>query len=229
MPQDHGAFLAFDLRDGVDRDALQRLLRIWTDDIERLMAGRPGLADTEPELATRPARLTVTVAVGPAVVRIAGAQMPTWLGPLPSFTIDRLQKRWNEGDLLLQICADDELTVAHAVRLLTKEARTFVSVRWVQRGFRGPIQADRLPRNLMGQVDGTANPTSAESDALVWVGQESQQQFGAQPAWLTGGSTLGYSRTPRNPKPIAPKSTMRIEITDASTGRLMLMELMFML
>ena len=189
-PQTHAAFVAFDLLDGVDRDALRRLMSIWSDDIARLTAGRPGLADTEPELAAHPTRLTITVAVGRSTVQAAGADVPGWLNPLPKFTIDRLQDRWNGGDLLVQVCADDELVVSHAVRLLTKEARTFVRVRWVQRGFRGPAGNQRLPRNLMGQVDGITNPQGDELDNLVWIGKESQNQFGKQPTWLTGGTTM---------------------------------------
>ncbi len=197
-PQTHGTLVAFDLLDGIDADALRRLLRIWTDDIERLASGRPGLADTEPELAERPDRLTVTVGLGAAAVKAAGAVVPAWLGPLPAFTIDRLEDAWSGGDVLLQVCSDDELTVSHAVRLLTKEARTFVRPRWVQRGFRGPVKEERLPRNMMGQVDGTANPTTSESDRLVWIGEASQKRFGPQPAWLVGGSTMVVRRIAMN-------------------------------
>lgn len=197
-PQTHAAFVSFDLVDGMDADALRRLMSIWTDDVERLTQGRPGLADTEPELARRPARLTVTVAVGAGFVEAAGREVPSWLGPLPAFDIDRLEDRWNDGDVLLQVCADDELAVRHAVRLLTKEARTFVTVRWVQHGFRGPTGDERRPRNLMGQVDGTANPTSAELDDLVWVSARSRERFGPQPDWLTGGSTMVVRRIAMN-------------------------------
>lgn len=197
-PQDHGTFVAFDLRDGVDADALRRLFGIWTDDIDRLTQGEPGLTDTEPELARRPARLTVTVAVGRRTVEVAGREAPDWLGPLPAFDIDRLEERWNGGDVLLQVCADDPLTVAHAVRLLTKEARTFVEPRWVQHGFRGPSGEEKLPRNLMGQVDGTANPLEREHDELVWIGDASRAAFGAQPDWLEGGSTMVVRRISMN-------------------------------
>ena len=61
VPQSFASFVSLDLVDGVDREALVRLMRIWTDDIDRLTGGRPGLADTEPELAVVPARLTVTL------------------------------------------------------------------------------------------------------------------------------------------------------------------------
>ncbi|GAA2073769.1 hypothetical protein GCM10009821_10220 [Aeromicrobium halocynthiae] len=112
--------------------------------------------------------------------------------------IDRLDDRWNDGDLLLQVCADDELAVRHAVRLLSKEARTFVTVRWVQHGFRGPTGGERRPRNLMGQVDGTANPAPGELDDLVWVSERTRSQFGEQPDWLLGGTTMVVRRIAMN-------------------------------
>ncbi|MBD8079614.1 Dyp-type peroxidase [Cellulosimicrobium arenosum] len=191
-PQAFGAFVAFDLVEGVDRDALVRLMRIWTDDVERLMAGEPGLADTEPELATVPASLTVTVGYGPGLFTAAGLEdrRPTWLRPLPAFGVDRLEDRWNGGDLVLQVCADDDTTVSHALRLLTKEARTFTTVRWVQRGFRGTPGA-RPPgttmRNLMGQVDGTRNPDPGIDPDLVWHPDD-----GA--GWLAGGTSMVVRR-----------------------------------
>ncbi len=198
-PQASAAIVAFDLLDGVDREALRRLMQIWTDDIERLASGREGLTDTEPELARVPARLTVTVGLGPGVFDVAGLadQRPSWLQPLPEFGIDRLQDRWTGGDVVLQVCADDELTVAHAVRLLTKEARTFVRTRWIQRGFRrahGSVEPGASVRNLMGQVDGTVNPDPVEEPGLIWVGDRSAKAFGPQPRWLTGGTAMVVRR-----------------------------------
>ena len=57
-------FVALDLRDDVDRDALIRMMVLLTDDIDRLSQGTAALADPQPELATVPARLTVTVGYG---------------------------------------------------------------------------------------------------------------------------------------------------------------------
>ncbi|NTW38569.1 MAG: Dyp-type peroxidase, partial [Cellulomonadaceae bacterium] len=187
-PPAWATFVALDLRDGVDRGALVRLLRIWTDDIARLTAGRAGLADTEPELAAVPASLTVTLGFGPRVFTAAGLeeQRPPWLAPLPAFGVDRLEDAWCGGDLLLQVCADDPVTVSHAVRLLTKDARTFVAPRWVQRGFRrspGTTPAGTTMRNLMGQVDGTRNLVPGQDDDLIW-------QTDGDPAWLVGGTAM---------------------------------------
>lgn len=172
-PQAHATFVALDLRPETDRDGLVRLMRILTDDAARLTQGTPALADTEPELAHAPARLTVTFGFGPAFVARAGGTAPAWLAPLPAFTKDRLDPAYGDGDLLLQVAADDPLTVAHTVRMLLKDARSFTTVRWVQQGFRrarGSEASGTTMRNLFGQVDGTSNPKPGSDDFadVVW-------------------------------------------------------------
>ncbi|WP_314645741.1 Dyp-type peroxidase [uncultured Microbacterium sp.] len=187
--QAHGLFLALDLLDSTDREGLRRLLRILTDDAARLTQGRAALADSEPELALSPARLTVTFGFGPRLVARAAGTGPSWLAPLPAFSIDRLQPEFSEGDLLLQIAADDPLTVSHAARMLLKDARSFASLRWSQQGFRRAYGTERpgtTMRNLFGQVDGTANPQpgTAEFDEVVWAGE----------GWMAGGTGLVVRR-----------------------------------
>ena len=192
--QTHARWLAFDLVDDVDRDGLGRLMRLLSDDAERLTAGRGALADNEPELASRPGRLTVTFGVGPGFVERAGAAVPASLRPLPAFTVDRLLPRWSDGDLVVQVCGDDPVSLAHASRQITKDTRTFAEPRWVQRGFlpaRAASTPDPVtralaptptPRNLFGQVDGTVNPAPGpDLDALVWVDDP-------QAPWLRGGT-----------------------------------------
>ena len=181
---------------GTDRDALARLMRIWTDDIERLMSARPGLADTEPELAEVPASLTVTVGYGPGVFTAAGLEHRRRRGSrrCPRSRSTGSRTRWSGGDLMLQVCADDEVTVSHAVRLLTKEARTFTSVRWVQRGFRnspGTTAPGTTMRNLMGQVDGTRNLDPAVDPHLVWQPDDDGE-------WLAGGTSMVVRRIAMN-------------------------------
>lgn len=187
--QAHGTFVALDLRDDVDLPALRRLMRILTDDAERLTQGRAALADSEPELALSPARLTITFGFGPGFVVRAGGAAPTWLRPLPAFAIDRLQDEFSHGDLLLQIAADDPLTVAHATRMLLKDARGFATIRWTQQGFRrayGSVAPGTTMRNLFGQVDGTANPRpgTTEFDTVVWTAD----------GWLAGGTGMVVRR-----------------------------------
>ncbi|CRZ17398.1 Dyp-type peroxidase [Mycolicibacterium neworleansense] len=180
-PQSHGLFTAFDLTAGgtagtrrTERETVAAILRLWTADAARLTRGAPALADTEPELATRPARLTITVGLGTGLLdRIGPARSrPRSARALPVFDVDRLQDRWSGGDLLLQICADDPVTVAHANRVLTKNVRSMATPRWRQAGFRNARGADAsgtTMRNLMGQVDGTANLPAADFDDLVWM------------------------------------------------------------
>ncbi|MBC2590289.1 MULTISPECIES: Dyp-type peroxidase [Rhodococcus] len=192
-PQAFAAFVALDLRPGLDRRALVGIMKVWAEDGRRLTEGSPALGDTEPELAHDPARLTVTVGFGPAVFDVAGlaAQRPEWLRPLPAFSIDRLEERWSGGDLLVQVCADDPVTVSHATRTLAKSVRSLATVRWVQRGFRnaaGTKPAGTTMRNLMGQVDGTVNPAagSTDFDRQVWNP--------GTPAWLAGGTSVVVRR-----------------------------------
>ena len=192
-PQPYAAFVALDLVGRPDREAVRRLLTVWTDDIDRLMAGRGTLVDQEPELAAVPAGLTVTVGVGPRVVRAARAEAPTWLAPLPAYGIDRLEPGWSGGDFILQVCAHSPTTVAHAVRKLVTAAPEVVSVRWVQRGFREPHEGPGVPmRNLFGQVDGTVQPAvDGPDDSLLFVGATG-------PDWLREGSAMVVRRIAMN-------------------------------
>jgi dye decolorizing peroxidase len=168
-PPAHASFIALTLAEGTDRAALCRLMRLLSDDARRLTQGVPALGDTEAALAVLPARLTVTFGFGPGLYKAAG--LPSPVADLPNFTIDRLQDRWSGGDLLLQVCADDPLTVAHTQRMMIKDARPFGAVRWVQQGFRrspGVQAPEHTQRNVMGQLDGTANPRGTEIDPAVW-------------------------------------------------------------
>lgn len=194
-PQAHAAFVAFTLRPGTDRATLGRMLRLLSDDAARLTQGRPSLADTEPELGLLPARLTVTFGFGPGLYTAAGLadRRPASVAELPAFRIDRLLPRWSGGDLLLQICADDPLTVAHAQRVLVKDSRPFAAVRWVQQGFRraAGTEPGRTQRNLFGQLDGTANPKpGTPADTAVWMPDG--------PAWLRDSTTLVVRRISMN-------------------------------
>lgn len=192
-PQAHATFIGLDLREGTDREGLGRMMRLLTDDARRLTQGVPALADSEPELAVAPARLTVTFGFGPWFVALAGGTAPAWLAPLPPFAIDRLQPEFSDGDLLIQIAADDPLTVSHTARMLLKDARTFATIRWVQRGFRRAVGSEKpgtTMRNLFGQVDGTANvaPGTEAFDKVVWNTE----------GWMAGGTSAVVRRIHMN-------------------------------
>lgn len=172
-PQAHLSLLGLDLLPGTRAEGLGRLLTLLSDDAARLTRGLPALADTEPELAGTPARLTVTFGLGPRVMaQVVGATSGA-VRPLPGFRTDRLEEAWGQTDLAVQLCADDPMAVAHARRMILKDAAGLARVRWIQDGYRnavGAVPDGTTMRNLMGQVDGTVNVSEAEPDfaGLVW-------------------------------------------------------------
>ncbi len=209
MPQAHGEFLSFQLRPGSTAAEVVRWLRLLTADAAALTQGTAPLADSEPELANDPAGLTVTFGFGRGLVATKGAgAVPEWLAPLEKFSIDRLDPQRSKGDLLVQICGDDPITVAHARRMIWKDSRSFAEVAWQRTGFRrsyGTKGEGKTQRNLFGQLDGTASPTPGTEDftRLVWgkaSGRENPvfssrgeppSDLGAHlPDWLQGGTTL---------------------------------------
>lgn len=191
-PGAFAALVALDLLATTDRERMANWMRLLTDDAARLTQGKEALADVEPELATAPAGLTVTVGFGAGFVDRARGTKPDWLRPLPAFGVDRLQPEWSGGDLLLIVSSDEPATVAHALRMLLKDSRAFAKLRWRQDGFRRAYGSDphgTTMRNLFGQLDGTANPLpgTAEFDAAVWARPDA-------PDWLQGGTSFVLRR-----------------------------------
>lgn len=194
--QRHNTTVAFTLRDGVDATGIRRLLRIWTGDARRLTQGEPVLADLEPELASDPGRLTVTCGFGRGLFEKADMtdKAPDWLAPLPEFTGDRLETRWGDRDLVLQICGEDRTTVSHALRVLVRGGADYARPSWSQTGFldipQGADGTPGTPRNLFGFKDGTVNPRSdAEFDDQVWIGEDA-----ASHPSQTGGTCMVIRR-----------------------------------
>ena len=185
--------VAFDIKESVTKADMLRWMRLLTDDIARLTAGEPVLADPAPELAIGAARFTAYVGFGPSLFSKLGleAQMPEGFADLPAFGVDQLQERYSAGDVLIHIAADDPVVLAHGTRGLVRDSMPFASVRWVQPGFAhspGMIPAGLTHRNLMGQVDGTANPElgSSDFDSVVWINDG--------PEWIKGGTLLVFRR-----------------------------------
>lgn len=192
--QANGTLVSFTLKPEVDRAALARLLRLWTTDIALLMSARPAMADSNPEIAATAARLTVTVGLGFGAFAKANLdyEWPIAVRDLPAYPqIDRLDPAMCGGDLVLQICADDALSVAHAVRELVKDAKPFADVKWTQSGFSSAagVNAGKTPRNLFGQVDGTGNPKIGDAvfDYTVW-------NTGDRHPWFENGTTMVLRR-----------------------------------
>ncbi|MDO5711573.1 MAG: Dyp-type peroxidase, partial [Micrococcales bacterium] len=170
--QAHGSFIGLDLPPGATRTQVLHLLRMLSDDAARLCSGRQPLGALEAVPAQTPARLSVTFGFGPGLCAAAKRpdRCPAAVRSLPAFTTDRLQERWGQTHLLLQVCSDDPTSLAYARRRLIRDAATIASVRWVQTGFvtaRGSDAVGASPRNLLGLRDGSANERDLEQRAQV--------------------------------------------------------------
>ncbi|WP_149547867.1 iron uptake transporter deferrochelatase/peroxidase subunit [Streptomyces marokkonensis] len=188
--QARGHLIAFDLAPGAGRKEAAALLRRWSDTARRLMAGEPtAQGDTDVARDAGPSSLTLTFGFGHSFFGRTGMekQRPVALDPLPDFSSDRLDKARSNGDLWVQIGADDALVAFHALRAVQKDAGSAAGVRWQMNGFNRSPGATARPmtaRNLMGQVDGTRNPKPADSDfdRRIFVPEK------GEPAWMANGS-----------------------------------------
>ncbi|MFC5172352.1 iron uptake transporter deferrochelatase/peroxidase subunit [Streptomyces mutomycini] len=192
--QARGHLVAFDLAPGAGRGEAAALMRRWSAAAERLMSGEPSDSrghDTGVALDAGPSSLTITFGFGRTFFGRTGltSSRPPALDPLPAFSSDHLDAKRSEGDLWVQIGADDALVAFHALRALQKEAGSTARVRWQMNGFNRTPGATARPmtaRNLMGQVDGTNNPEPAESDfeERIFVPSGGSSAY----AWMAGGS-----------------------------------------
>ncbi|GAA2383613.1 iron uptake transporter deferrochelatase/peroxidase subunit [Streptomyces glaucosporus] len=210
--QAHGHLIAFDLAADAGRREAAALLRRWSRTAEALMAGETPpsrLHDTGIALDAGPSSLTVTFGFGRTFFDRTGlaARRPAALEPLPPFSSDALDPKRSDGDLWIQIGADDSLVAFHALRALQREADGTARVRWQMSGFNrspGATADPRTARNLMGQIDGTNNPRQTDEDFERRVFVPS----GGDPAWMAGGSYAvlrrirmlldDWERTPRD-------------------------------
>ena len=193
--QARAELVALDLASGTDVSALRSVLQAWTAAAAAMASGQGEPDDASRDIVqSGPARLTVTVGFGPDLFPKLGldAQLPPGLAPVPAFRHDALEPRFVGGDVLVQVGSDDALVASHAARRLVTLAGAALTTRWWQRGFsRTPASTtdSTTPRNLMGQVDGSANPAPGTDlfDQTVWAGSTA-------PEWLRGGSFVVVRR-----------------------------------
>lgn len=143
------------------------------------------LASGEVSEGLAPGDLTVTVGIGPSIVRSISSELPG-AEELPEFQRERIAPADRGGDLMLQICAADPIVAAVAAGRLETLLTGVAQLRWRQRGFRGAIDDTGAPRNGMGFHDGLVVPRSEEEFAEgVWLGDETA---------LAGGSLVTLRR-----------------------------------
>lgn len=194
--------VAFDVL-ASDKSELERLFRLLTQRITFLTTGGPAPDTPNPRLPPMdsgilgafiaPDNLTMTVSLGASLFdeRFGLAALkPTSLQKMVRFPNDSLDAALCHGDLLIQICANTQDTVIHALRDLIKHTPDLLSVRWKREGFISDHAArskgKETPVNLLGFKDGTANPNSQDAalmNSVVWVTADQ-----GEPAWAVGGS-----------------------------------------
>lgn len=175
--QAHSTLVALDLLAGKDLAAMGRYMRVLTSDAALLTQGKSIIGDPQSEMSENPSRLTINFSFGYSLFKKLGItnRWPIAETSIPSYLIDKFEDRWNDGDLLIQVSGDNPQSIFHAVHTLIKESAPFASIRWQQRGFLDPAQinSEENSRNLMGQIDGTANAPlfSPEFAKRTWISE----------------------------------------------------------
>ncbi len=200
VPQDHLAFATFDLAEGATRHEVAAVLAGWTTDAATLTRGRalPGPAggqhppaDSGEAVGLGPARLTITLGVGPDFFTGQlgnAAARPALLAQLPAYDGDALDPVRSGGALCIQACADNAQSAFAAVHALAASGLGVLNLRAVQAGYtKNPTPADpRVARDLLGFHRTTNNigwGDVASLDRYVWVTSPT-------PEWLRGGTYL---------------------------------------
>jgi dye decolorizing peroxidase len=154
-----------DLGDGV---AVGPLLAELGEAVRTLTAGTDARL-----LGLPPGDLTVTIGVGPRLVRMVDPSLPG-AADLPQFSREQIVPRARGGDLLIQICAGDAVVIPIVAAALLDQAGDRIHERWRQSGRRGPAmpvdQGLSAPRNVFGFIDGIVGPhTTVEQQQDLWL------------------------------------------------------------
>ena len=175
-------------------------IRALSERARRLTAGYDALLGSPAEGPTPdsgvvgprvpPDALTVTIGFGASLFDgrygLRGAR-PDGLEPMPVFPDDALVPSQTHGDVLLQLCANSQETLVHALRDLMRETRGALGVRWKVEGFLpGAAREGGAGRNLLGFKDGSANPDTRDSALMRRI------------VWTPEGGTFAAVRVIRN-------------------------------
>ncbi len=199
-PSRSTAVISFDVT-AAGRAELTDLMRTITDRARFLTAGRHAAGrSASPRRRPTPAcsaptvvadGLTVTVGVGASLFDDRyglAARRPALLTPMNPFPNDALDPAQCHGDLSCSSAPGTTDTVLHAMRDIAKHTRGGMQANWRIDGYNGPARpAGTTPRNLLGFMDGIANPAVTDPtlmNELIWV----PRRRAGEPAWTAGGS-----------------------------------------
>lgn len=197
--QDRAYFAAFKV-ETADAGQLQSKLKEMTAAADRMSRGLgagaigavQGMPEAPPDdtgeaLDLPAARVTMTIGFGASIFdnRFGFAsKKPANFNELPRFAADQIKPEQLGGDILIQVCADDDQVAFHAMRNLIRISKGTLSVLWLQSGFSGSskaVSSPHTPRNLFGFKDGTNNlkvNDAAETAEHLWVDID----------WMAGGT-----------------------------------------
>ncbi|OKL47134.1 peroxidase [Boudabousia liubingyangii] len=193
------------------KESLIRLLKEWTLAAERMMHGdliRPykTFKDVPPDDTGEtgdlgPAALTVTFGFGRTLFLtddgkdrfgIANRMPEPLKAGIPRMAAEKLDPEACDGDIIIQVCAEDPMVALHAIHNLTRIGFGTASLKWSQLGYgrtSSTSTAQKTPRNLFGFKDGTSNIKAEDGDAQL------NQHLWIQPGdsggdWAANGSYL---------------------------------------
>jgi deferrochelatase/peroxidase EfeB len=200
-PSPATAVVSFDVT-ADDRASLTELFQTVTDRARFLTAGGTpppvGIGGPPSDSGVLgptvvPDGLTVTFGVGTTLFddRFGlASSRPAHLTAMRSFPNDDLDQAQCGGDLIIQLRAGSIDTVLHALRDIAKNTRGGMQANWRIDGFSSPARpTGTVPRNLLGFMDGIANPavtSPQQMNSLVWV----ERGAAGEPSWTADGSYL---------------------------------------
>ena len=149
-PQKHATVLVLDL---ADASALQDALETLTEDLhERLHDWYAGDG------------LTVTIGYGLPLFDKLGSAAPAGLRPMPGWEGDDFDPAATQGDVVVQICADERSTTYQVEKSVLAHLSGALTVKERHVGFGLPES-----RGVLGFVDGTGNPKGEDRVPVVGI------------------------------------------------------------